>query len=232
MLRSIAAVICILATSAISAAEPPATRPSVPTLGAPPPQGAAVLFDGKNLDAWTKKAGKDWLKSDGPAQWKLVDDGAVEVVPGTDCIITKQQFGDCKLHLEFRTLGVKTNSGVYLQPRYEVNIAEQGGSPSGTLDNCTDKSARPKVDPSRGANEWQALDIEFHAPRFDAAGNKTAPARATIALNGVTLYENQPLDPPHGAAGRLGEAPTGPLMLQEHGTPLQFRNVWLVESKS
>src|SRR5439155_24290858 len=129
---------------------------------------------------------------------------------------------------EFKTLGRKTNSGVYLQTRYEVNISEQGGSPSGTLDHCTDKSKRPTVDPSKAANEWQTLDIDFRAPRFDASSNKTANARATIALNDVTLYQDQELDPPHGAAARLGEAATGPLMLQEHGTALQFRNIWIV----
>jgi hypothetical protein len=210
---------CILLAAA------PATQPVAP------PPGAIILFDGRNLDAWAKKAGKDWLKEDGPAQWKLVEGNAVEVVPGTDCIITKQKFGDFKLHLEFKTLGQKTNSGVYLQTRYEVNISEQGGSSSGSLDNCTDKSKRPTVDPSKGANEWQTLDIDFHAPRFDASGSKTQSARATVALNGVTLYHDQDLDAPHGAANRLGEAATGPIMLQEHGTPLQFRNIWIVPAE-
>src|SRR2546421_8826771 len=106
-------ILCALAADNVS-----------PTLNAPPPDGAIVLFDGKNLDAWAKKAGKDWLKEDGPARWKLVEGDAVEVVPAADCIITRQKFGDCRLHLEFRTLGVKTNSGVYLQTRYEVNISD------------------------------------------------------------------------------------------------------------
>src|SRR5436190_2222906 len=73
------------------------TRPS-PTLNAPPPSGAVVLLEGGSLDAWVKKKGKDWLAEDGPAKWKQVGGGAIEVVPDTDCIITKRQFGDCKVH--------------------------------------------------------------------------------------------------------------------------------------
>jgi hypothetical protein len=210
--------------------------PEPPTLGAKPPPGAIVLFDGKNLDAWAKKKGKDWLAEDGPAQWKLIDGGAVEVVPGSDCLITHRRFGDCRLHLEFRTLGTPTNSGVYFQTRYEVDINETfgrtDGTPCGNLGNCTPKGTLPQARASRPPLAWQTLDVEFHAPRFDAAGQKTAPARATVRLNGVTLYDNQELSPPTGAAGRLGEAPTGPLMLQEHGMPVQFRNIWLVETKN
>lgn len=214
-------------------AEPgvPAPTPVPPTLGAKPPRGAMVLFDGRNLDAWARKSGKDWLKEDGPAEWKLAGDGAVEVVPGADSIISHRKFGDCHVHAEFRTLGAPTNTGIYLQTRYEVNINETFGRSEGTfsggLDNCA--NVKPRVNASRGPLAWQTLDIDFTAPRFDASGKKIANARATVVLNGVTLYENQELNPPKGAAGRLGEAPAGPLMLQEHGMPAQFRNIWVVE---
>jgi len=205
-----------------------------PTLDAPPPKDAIVLFGGKNLDAWAKKAGKDWLKEDGPAKWKLVEGNAVEVVPDSDCIITHQKFGDCHLHVEFRTLGDPTNSGVFLEDRYEANINQSFGntekSPCGGFDNCTDK-VPAKTNAALPPLVWQTFDIDFTAPRFDASGKKTANAKATVLLNGVKIYENQELDSPHGAAARLGEAPTGPLMLQEHGMPVQFRNIWIVESK-
>ena len=199
-----------------------------------PPAGAVVLFDGRNLDAWAKKSGKDWLKADGPAAWRMVEvDGqrVMEIVPGADSLISRRQFGDARVHLEFRTLVTPTNSGVYLQTRYEVNINESFGQPDanpcGGLDNCSD--VKPSVNASRPKGEWQTLDIEFTAPRFDAAGRKTAHARATVILNGVKLYDQQDLNPPKGAAGRLGEAPQGPLMLQEHGQAVQFRNIWVVE---
>ncbi len=189
-----------------------------------------VLFDGRSMDAFANKKGKEWLVEDGPAPWKIVD-GALEVVPGTGGgIISHEKFGDCTVHAEFRTLGAPTNTGIYLQTRYEVNINETYGKLEGTpnagLDNSTD--VKPAIRASRPPLEWQTLDIEFTAPRFDAAGQRTAKARATVYLNGVKLYERQELNPPKGAAGRLGEAPTGPLMLQEHGMPAQFRNVWVV----
>src|ERR1041384_5096471 len=207
---------------------------TTPTLGARPPKGAVVLFDGRNLDAWAKKDGKNWLREDGPARWKLVEGGAVEVVPAADCLITKQKFGDCKIHVEFRTLGAPCNSGVYLQTRYEVNINETygrlDGSPNAGLDNCTPKGTSPHIRASRPPLEWQTLDIDFRAPRFGAGGKQTEKPRATVLLNGVKVYDQQELNPPTGAAGRLGDAATGPLMLQEHGMPVQFRNIWLAET--
>jgi hypothetical protein len=210
------------------------TRTS-PTIGAPPPPGAIVLFDGHNMDAWAKKSGKEWLKEDGPAKWKLLNGGVIEVVPDTDCIITHQKFGDCHVHVEFRTLGAPSNSGVFLEDRYEANINETygrlTGDPNGGFDNCTE-NAHPRIRPCFPPLAWQTFDIDFQAPRFDASGAKTANARATVLFNGVKIYDNQELDRPHGAASRLGEEPTGPLMLQEHGMPVQFRNIWLVEKKS
>lgn len=201
---------------------------------APPPAGAVVLFDGRSLADWAKKGGKDWLREDGPASWKLVEvDGrsVMEIVPGADSLISRKKFGDVKVHLEFRTLVTPTNSGIYLQSRYEVNINETYGQPDanpcGGLDNCS--QVKPRVQAAKPKGEWQTLEIDFTAPRFDAAGKKIAKATASVVLNGVMLYERQELDLPKGAAGRLGEAATGPLLLQEHGQPVQFRNIWVLE---
>ncbi len=74
------------------------------------------------------------------------------------------------------------------------------------------------------------MDIEFHAPRFDASGKKIANPRVTLLFNGTVLYDNRELGPVTLNAARLGEAPTGPIQLQEHGMPVQFRNIWVVET--
>jgi hypothetical protein len=205
-----------------------------PTLAQPPPSGAVVLFDGQNLDAWAKKNAGSWLQQDGPAAWQVTADGALEVVPGKDGILTKQELGDYHLHLEFRTLGYPTNSGVLFEARYESNINESFGrfdkSPSGGFDNCTPKTAKLSTRAARPPLAWQTLDVDFRSPRFDAAGSITTRPTATADLNGVRIYDQVELDPPTGGAAKLGEAPRGPILLQEHGMPLQFRNIWLVEA--
>jgi hypothetical protein len=124
---------------------------------------------------------------------------------------------------------------VFLEDRYEANINETygrlDGDPNGGFDNCTD-AVHPRVRACYPPLAWQTFDIDFKAPRFDTAGKKTENAKATVLFNGVEIYHEQSLDLPHGAAARLGEAPTGPLMLQEHGMPLQFRNIWVVPSNA
>jgi hypothetical protein len=125
------------------------------------------------------------------------------------------------------------NSGVFIQTRYEANINETYGrldrAPNAGFDNCLPPAGKPTIRPCLPPLAWQTFDIDFRAPRFDGNGTKTESARATVLFNGVKVYDNQELEKPHLAAGRLGEAPTGPLMLQEHGMPVQFRNIWLVE---
>jgi hypothetical protein len=207
-----------------------------PTLNVPPPKDAIVLFDGSIVDEWAKQKQKEWTTRDGPATtWKIIPGGRLEVVPGAYSIITKKEFGDYKLHVEFRLLGEVTNGGIYLQSRYEVNIKDSygqiKGAPCAALGNVADP-ANPAsmINAAAPPFQWQTLDIEFRAPRFDeSAKNKIENAKITVVLNGITLYKDvQPLAM-KGAVARLGEAPTGPIMLQEHGTAYQFRNIWLVE---
>jgi hypothetical protein len=203
-----------------------------PTLGAKPPSGAIVLFDGSNMNEWAKMKEKEWLTEDGPSQWHLVPGGAMEVVPRTGSLISHKWFGDAKIHVEFRNLGGPTNSGVYIQDRYEANINEVygrlDGNPCAGFDNCTPAEAKPGIRCSRPPLDWQTMDIDFHAPRFDKDGKKIADARVTLLFNGTVLYNDRNLGPVTLNAARLGEAPTGPIQLQEHGMPCQFRNIWVV----
>lgn len=204
-----------------------------PTLNAPPPKAAILLFDGTNLDEWTRQKEKEWDKEEGPADsWTILHGGRLELGVRAGSIITKKQFGDFELHLEFRLLGGEINSGVYLQARYKVNINDSygilEGSQCGALSNLP-TSVEPRVHMAAPAFQWQTYDIVFRAPRFDKNGTKIEKARVTVAHNGVTIHDRVELDPPRGAAGGFGEAPTGPIMLQQQGYPLQFRNIWIVE---
>jgi len=206
-----------------------------PTLDAMAPKNAIVLFDGSNVDEWTKQKTKEWLTPDGPADnWKIIPGGRLEVVPESNSIITKRQFSDFFLHVEFRVLGEETNGGVYLLSRYEINIKDSygiyNGPASGALGNTSvPRPVGPIINAAAPAFQWQTFDINFRAPRFNANNEKTENARITVSLNGVTLYENIEPEVLKGAAKRLGEAASGPIMLQEHGTAYQFRNIWIVD---
>ena len=205
------------------------------TLNAKPPKGGIVLFNGKNLDAWTKVAEKDWLVGGMPADnWKILPGGILEVAPNTGSIITKQKFGDVKMHVEFRLLGEVTNGGVYLMSRYELNIKDAygfvGGTPIGFGNVSNPKDLYPTFNVAFPPMQWQTFDIDFRAPRFDATGTvKTENARITLVHNGVTIYDNIEIISVKGSTGKLGEAGVGPIYLQDHGTAYQYRNIWVVD---
>jgi hypothetical protein len=206
-------------------------RPS-PTLCAPPPAGAVVLFDGTNFDQWGTIAGKNWLQTSGPPEWGLVDGGAggaMEVEPDAASIVTQKVFGACTIHVEFRTLGPPTHSGVFPEARYQTTILQTYGLLSGNITgNFGNENpvVNPTIHAERPPLAWQTLDIDFQPPQA-GDGGMTSPA-ASVRLNGVTIFDRFSLQPPTGAAASLGEAPTGPILLEYHGMPLQYRNIWVV----
>ncbi len=190
-----------------------------PTLGAKPPVGAIVLFDGSSADAW--QGGK-------------VENGLLRC--GTK---TKQAFGDCTLHVEFRTPfkpfargQERGNSGVYLQDRHEVQVLDSFGL-KGENNECGGiyTVARPRVNMCFPPLTWQSYDIDFEAARYDADGKKTKNAVMTVKHNGVLVHDHVEVPKATTSAGRAEGADPGPIQLQDHGNPVYYRNVWIVERK-
>jgi len=209
----------------------PADKEDVKTTS--PPSGAVALFDGKNLDQWVTR--NDPKK---PAAWKLVDGGAMQVQGGD--IITKEKFdGAFHLHVEFRvpympkaTGQGRGNSGVYVQGRYEVQVLDSYGLDSKDND-CGGiyGVAKPLVNACKAPTVWQSYDIEFHSPVFKD-GKKTEPARISVLHNGIKIHDDVKITKDNTTAGLGGEPSSpGPILLQDHGNPVQFRNIWLLPSK-
>jgi len=211
----------------------PAVVSPGPFAAFPPPSDAIILFDGRSLAGWRSAdhAGE-------PAKWKVAD-GYMEVVAGAGGIESKEAFGDAQLHVEWRAptppkgeSQERGNSGVFLMGRYEVQVLDsyhnvtypdgQAGSVYGQFP--------PLVNASRPPGEWQTYDIVFHRPRFDANGKVTSPARMTILHNGVLVQDNVELSGPtaHQTRPPYEKHPDAlPMMLQDHGNPVRFRNIWV-----
>ncbi|MGC1618881.1 MAG: DUF1080 domain-containing protein [Candidatus Acidiferrum sp.] len=201
-----------------------------------PPSDATILFDGKDLSKWQQDDGS-------AAKWKI-ENGYVEVVPKTGELRTKETFGDCQLHVEFREptpphgeSQERGNSGVFLMGLYEVQVLD-------SYENKTYADGQasaiygqypPQVNAARPPGEWQWYDIVFHGPRFDASGKLLRKARFTVFHNGVLVQDNvEPTGPTaHGERPPYKPTPEKlPLALQDHGNPVRFRNIWIRELKT
>ena len=182
----------------------------------------------------TEAAGKDG----GSAKW-AIKDGTMVVVPGSGSIRTKEYFGDCQLHIEFKTpipgkdntLQMKGNSGIMLQSRYEVQVLDCEDNPTyvnGWVGSVYKQSA-PLANAFTKTNEWQVYDIYWKAPRFGTNDELESPAMITVVLNGIVVQNNYVLKgntpytglPKYVAHGRM------PLSLQDHGVEVAFRNIWI-----
>jgi hypothetical protein len=187
------------------------------TLGAEPPEGALVLFDGKNADAFENG--------------KVTDEGLL----AADCV-SKEKFGDHSLHLEFRTPfkpfareQARGNSGMYLQSRYEVQVLDSFGL-EGENNECGGiySISKPAVNMCYPPLTWQTYDYDFTAAKYDDQGNKTANARVTLRHNGAVIHDDIELT--HGTPGKDPEGPSpAGVYLQGHGNPVVYRNVWVVK---
>jgi hypothetical protein len=186
-----------------------------PTLGAPPPPGATILFDGETNAFDGRVDDRGWLEA-----------GAT----------SRAAFGDFRLHLEFRTPFMprsrgqaRGNSGIYLQERYEIQVLDSFGlEPAPNRCGAIYEFAAPAIEMSLPPLVWQTYDIDFRAARFDDAGARTAPARVTVRHNGVLIHDDVALPGPTGRGEPETPAPR-PLTLQDHWNPVVYRNIWLLE---
>ena len=216
---------------AIDWPRPPVVDPGPEPAGpAPVPNDAVVLFDGKNLDGW--KNGENWQVADGIA---VVGKGAIE---------TKAAFGDCHLHVEFRTVTPppgtgqnRSNSGVFLMGRYEIQVLDSfvDGTdgpltyPDGQC-GALYKQRPPAVNACRAPGRWQTYDILFTRPRFAADGSLEKPGRVSVLHNGVAIHSDTVILGNtlwHVPPAYEAHADALPIVLQDHGSPVQFRSIWV-----
>jgi hypothetical protein len=204
-----------------------------PTLGLPALAGAVILFDGTDVAAWeSRNASAEAI------QWIVTPARTLEVVSNHDGkrrkqdLKSKEIFGDYTLHLEFQlahkpaaTGQGRSNSGIFHLGFYETQILDSFGS-YGYNNDCGGiyKTREPDRNVGYPAGLWQTYDITVRAPRFDAGGQKTANARLTVSLNGIVVHDD--VEVPKPTAGGK-EGPAGPIILQDHGNPVQFRNIWV-----
>ena len=194
-----------------------------PTLGAKPPEGAVILFDGKEhgADLWKGKGGK-------PAG--VTEDGLL-----MQGVTSKQTFNDFKIHLEFRTPYKpkargqgRGNSGFYAHGRYEVQILDSFGL-EGHHNECGGiySTKPPLLNMCYPPLQWQTYDFDFTAAKFKD-GKKVEDAYVTIHHNGVLIHDKTVCDHATTAAPMKEGPEPGPIYFQDHGNPVRFRNVWVV----
>jgi hypothetical protein len=198
---------------------------------------AAKPFNGKDLTGWKTKepaSRSHWTVgtaklADNPGQLAVTADGGEMVNAkgqGVD-IYTEAKFGDAVIELEVM-VPKGSNSGIYVMGEYEVQVLDSYGKERvgpGDMGGLYGATA-PRVNASKAPGEWQKFVIEFRAPKFDDAGNKTANARfVKVVLNGQVIHENVEMKgpTPSGVTGK--EAPTGPLMFQGDHGPVAYRNI-------
>jgi len=187
------------------------------------PENAIVLFDGTNLDKFQGLNGK-------PVKWKIAD-GTLEIVPGTGSIVTKELFENFHMHLEYRIPeGTKnSNSGVYIHRRYEIQILDsykKENSPGMCASLYRQKM--PDFNVCKAPGQWQSYEIFFRAAKWDG-DRKIKNARVTVIHNGVVVHNNVEVTNKTGVGAKEGPDLL-PILLQDHGAKIRFRNIWIVKT--
>ena len=228
LLSFVLALVAMCQSGCVIVADNDGTSISMQTATSGPPvidERTVVLFGGKSWENWRNPDGSQSL-------WEIQDDQSILVKGGN--AVTVEEFGDFQLHIEFlcpptnKEGQSKSNSGVYLQGRYEIQVLDSyGAAPANNLCGGIYQIAAPLVNASKPAGVWQSYDVIFRAPRLDDAGKVTEQPRATVMHNGITIHNNLIL--PNTTPGGIDRnmVARGPILLQDHGDPVRYRNIWI-----
>ncbi len=215
---------------------PPTVAPAKHNL---PPSDAIVLFNGEHFGEWINTSDSSEVKWQLDKEARSMTTARLADNKNTS-IQTKRNFGDVQLHLEWKSSEEikgdgqnRSNSGVFLQNRYEVQVLDNNNNPTyvNGMVGAIYKQSIPLAKALVPTGEWNIYDIIYHAPRFDSLGHKTQSATITVLLNGIliqdhfeiqgtTEYVGFPKNDPHGKA---------PIMLQDHDCAVSYRNIWVRE---
>ena len=218
---------------------PPVVTPETASAQKKPgraPSDAIVLFDGTDLSNWTS------AKDGEPTKW-VIKEGAMAPTRGSGMIRSKQEFGSCQLHIEWATPKKirgngqeRGNSGVFVMGIYEIQILDSYENPTYPDGQAAALYGRkpPLVNASRAPGQWQTFDVIFHRPVF-RDGDVVKRATFTVFHNGVLVHDHYELSGgtgwrgPHAVSHYKPHGDKGPIALQDHGNPVQFRNIWVRE---
>jgi len=216
-------------------------------------QKPVKLFDGKDLSGWKGLTEKNEWRVAGKVILDPKDAKKFTIEPGRGIFVNGDQgktcnllsageYGDCQLHIEF-VVPKDSNSGVYFQGQYEIQILDSYGKEKVDYGDCGGIYARfkdgktyeghpPRVNASKKPGEWQSFDATFRAPRFNEKGEKIQNARfIKVTHNGVVVHENVEVTGPTRASlnesNQRPESAKGPLMLQGDHGPVAYRNIQL-----
>lgn len=177
------------------------------------------LFNGKDKTGWK-------LRHSGQDSWTVEHGCLVNAGHGID-LLTEQKFGDCQLHIEFM-LPSHSNSGVYLQGRYEVQVlSKEHKKPGKGSCGAIYSKVAPAKNVAKENGEWQTFDIKFLAARLGPEGKKTRNARITVVFNGEKVVDDFEIDGPTGGELDRKEGTPGPLLLQGNHGVVEYRNIWI-----